>query len=236
MPDTMLLNDLSMELLTNERKILYQFFSGIYYTPQTFEQLNQWKSLLDEDFITNLRDTYPAFNKFFSTIGREDLSLLASEWEEQYQSIFNIYNSEGKIQAPLWESYYTSYDQSLFSKSTFQFRSKLHEFGLQYKYENSYPEDHLSVQLDFLNYLIDFTSQAITNNDYESYERGIFNQIWLIKDHLLRWLPLFIKKMELANNQSIYYPLSVLLLEVLQEDLDLVKFYKEEIENNEKLV
>lgn len=236
MSDTILLDDLSRDLLTEERRILYQFFSEIYYTPQTIEQLNNWKNVLDEDWIINLRETYPAFNEFFSTIEREDLSLLASQWEKEYQSIFNIYNSEGKILAPLWESYYTSYDHSLFSKSTFILRNKLHEFGLQYKLESTYPEDHLSVQLDFLNYLLDFTSQAMKTNDSFSYERGIYNQIWLIKDHLLRWLPLFIKKLELANNQSIYYPLSILLLEVLQEDLDLVKFYKEEIENNEKLV
>lgn len=236
MSETTLLDDLSRDLLTEERTILYQFFSEIYYTSQTIEQLHKWKDLLDEEWILNLRETYPAFNEFFSTIEREDLSLLTSQWEKEYQSIFNIYNSEGKIQAPIWESYYTSYDHSLFSKSTFILRNKLHEFGLQYKLENTYPEDHLSVQLDFLNYLIDFTSQAMKNNDYLSYEKGIYNQYWLIKDHLLRWVPLFIKKIELANNQSIYYPLSVLLLEILQEDLDLVKLYKEEIENNEKLV
>jgi len=219
-------------LIDSERKILYQLFCEIFYEPISKGQLEYFKTNINEDWIFAIKEAYPAFYHFFNKVEEVEVDILYNELKQEYQSICYIFNADGRVQAPIWESYYTSADHSLFSNATYILRNKLHEFNLQYEQENSHPEDHLAVELDFLYYLIDFTNMAYHNKDYASYEKGVYTQYWLLKDHLLKWVPLFVKKIELANKESIYFSLSKLLLEILKEDLQWIKILKGGIEND----
>ena len=219
-------------LIDSERKMLYQLFCEIFYEPISKAQLEYFKANINEDSILTIKEAYPAFYQFFNKIEELDVDVLYNQLKQEYQSIFSIFNAEGQVQAPIYESYYTSADHSLFSSTTYSLRNKLHQFNLQYEQENSHPEDHLAVELDFLYFLIEYTNKAYINNDYISYEKGVYTQYWLLKDHLLKWLPLFVRKIEFANKDSIYFSLSTLLLEILKEDLEWVKILKEGIEND----
>ena len=221
----------SCSLIDDNRKILLSLLSEWFYEPLNIERLLEWKLVLQQPWASDLVLEYPLIKPLLERLEKEEVSELQEQLQDEYQAIFNVFNDQGKILAHPWESYYVEQNPTELNSSTYQMRHKLHEFDLRYQMDSFLPEDHISVQLDFLIYLLDYTHAAELNKNFTDFEKGIYTEYWLLKDHLLKWIPAFCDDIQKANSKSIFASLAKLLIQVLEEDYEYVRSLKDGMEN-----
>lgn len=214
-----------------QRETIYEFLNIALKEPLSLETLQLWKDMLltSDSFV--LAEENPYLNQFFNLLAKENVNEIAKKEKEEYLRIFNVFNDTGDIPAPPWESVYVTKDQTMFGNPVFQIRAKLHEFGLQFINENQEPEDHISIQLEFMLYLLEYTEKAYEERNKDDFTRGIFNQYWLLNHHLMQWIHPFTKDILSSTKSHFYKGIATMLLDFIVEEFEYIKNFKEGLEN-----
>lgn len=217
--------------ISKEREVMYTFLRVSLQSPLTTEILQHWKDNLSFEFKTILSGGNEYLSSFFESLDRTKLESIVEKEKEAYLATFYIFNEQGKVPAPPWESAYVTSDKSLFGEPVFQIRKKLADFGLQYIHENTDPDDHIAIELEFMNYLINYTLSAKEECRDEDYEKGVYTQYWLMKEHLNRWVSPFTKDILTSNTSEFYKGVALLLSLFVEEDFEYIKTLKEDLDN-----
>lgn len=217
--------------ISKEREAIYSFLRVSFQCPLTTEMIKHWTECFSLEFKAVLTDGNEELRSFFESLDKKTLELIVEEEREAYLATFYIFNEEGKVPAPPWESAYITRDKSLFGEPAFQIRDKLAEFGLQYIHENTDPDDHIAIELEFMNYLINYTLSAKEDGREEEYAKGVYTQYWLMKEHLNRWITPFSKDILSSNTSAFYKGIALLLRLFIEEDFEYLKTIKEELDN-----
>jgi putative dimethyl sulfoxide reductase chaperone len=148
-------------------------------------------------------------NFFRAPITEEQLQKEADEFER-------LFVGPDTIVAPLWESYYRSKDRLLFGETTLQVREQYHRFGQQFSKENNEPDDHLTVELEFMTFLIEhsFTSSGSLDFDW------IEGQHYFLTHHLSQWIPMLCKQIIENTESDLYKGAALLLQQLIIDELD----------------
>ena len=77
--------------------------------------------------------------------------------------------AKSTVVAPPWESVYFSPDRLVFQQETFQVRAWYTRFGLQSANHNKEPDDHISVELEFVAHLAELGLRALQACDRERF-------------------------------------------------------------------
>lgn len=83
-------------------------------------------------------------------------------------------------------------------------------------------EDHIALELEFMQVMAERTATACNEGDEEELRRLLDVQAAFLDDHLLNWVPAFAETMEEAARTDFYRGLGKLLVEHLREDRALV--------------
>lgn len=216
---------------SQERDVVYSFLKIALEKPLTIETLKHWNEHFSPEFIEILTSGNRDLNDFFEKLKTKDFDSIWQQEKEAYLATFNIFNKEGKIPAPPWESVYITRDRSMFGNSVFQMRNKLADYGLQFKNLNEEPDDHISIELEFMSYLIDDTLKALKTDDEARFLKGIYTQYWLHKEHFMHWVQPFTKDIQSSSSSSFYTGIAQLLCAFVVEDYEYIKSIKEDLEN-----
>lgn len=223
--------DIDITSISAKRESIYTFLRIAFSEPLSMETLTHWKENLPSEFLNVLTDDNENLQAFFYELKNKEIADIFDREKEAYLATFDIMNKNGKVPAPPWESVYVTQDQALFGEPVLQIRKKLSEFGLKFVKENREPEDHISIELELMSFLINYTSESLkSNNEYE-YERGIYNQYWLFKEHLSRWIERFAQDVHSSDTTPFYKGIAELLCLFVEEDFEYIKSLKEELEN-----
>ncbi len=145
--------------------------------------------------------------------------------KEEYQRLFI---GPGPLAAPPWESYYRSKEHLLFEEWTYQIREQYHQFGLQYIKENNEPDDHLLLELEFMNFLADLCLQE---TNAERIVELLSSQIRFLEKHLTIWIPYFCERVIKNTNSQLYLGAAMLLEDFLSFDLTSLYEVREALPN-----
>ncbi len=217
--------------ISKERETLYSFLKIALEEPLTGDTLKLWKENFSSEFIDVLTEDNEFLHKFFETLKRDDLSSIEQQERDAYFATFTMINTNGITPAPPWESVYVTKDHSMFGDPVFQIRRKLDQFGLKFLKENIEPEDHISIEIEFLIFLINYTNKALEAGNKTEYEEGIYTQYWLLKEHLNRWIQPFAENILSSTTTSFYKGVAKLLYIFVNEDYEYMKSLKEGLEN-----
>lgn len=217
--------------LDANRRQLYSFLSIVFNGPLSMETLKYWKENLSSEFFSAVAEDNENLQIFFDELENKELEAIFNREKEAYLATFDLFNPQGKIPAPPWESVYVTSDRALFGDPVIHIRQKLHQFGLRFIKENSEPEDHIAIELEFMTFLINHTSDAAKSNNKFEFERGIYNQYWLLKEHLTKWIDPFAKDIHSSETTTFYKGIAELLALFVAEDFEYIKSLKEELEN-----
>ncbi len=220
-----------LKSISKERETIYSFLRVALQCPLTTEILQHWKENFSSEFKAVLTEENEELRLFFERLEMKAFDVIVDEEKEAYLATFYIFNEEGKVPAPPWESVYMTRDKSLFGEPAFQIRKKLAEFDLQFIHENTDPDDHISIELEFMNYLINYTLSAKEEAREEDYARGVYTQYWLMKEHLNKWINPFTKDILSSNTSNFYKGIATLLSLFVEEDFEYIKTMKEELDN-----
>lgn len=98
--------------------------------------------------------------------------------------------------APPYESVYLSKYHIMFEKQTLEVRRFYEGFGLQVKKKMKEPDDHIGMELLFVAHLCGLVTAEIKKNESHRRIEIIEDLKTFLSTHLLRWIPLFLKRVE----------------------------------------
>lgn len=150
--------------------------------------------------------------------GELDLGLdNPANYQEKLQSDFNrLFAGPGHLAAPPWESVYRSRERLLFGEPTLAVREFYRSFGLETKKGRSEPDDHLSLELEFMAWLCKQAARpAISPEQIKLYLSG---QARFLSEHLLEWVPALCDDIGKAAESEFFRGLALLTAQWLKAD------------------
>jgi len=109
------------------------------------------------------------------------------QYEEMLREDYSkLFVGPGHLKAPPWESVYRSQERLLFGEQTLAVREFYRSYGLEAKQKNAEPDDHISLELEFMSYLC--RAGSAEEELSEKYRAG---QEVFLREHLLTWAPDF---------------------------------------------
>lgn len=125
----------------------------------------------------------------------------------------------GESYVYLWESPYIGKETMLFQESTLDVRNRYAEYGFAAVEFGHFPEDHLSMVLDFLAHLSSQAFDAFGDGRDADVGRIVASQRDFVAVHLTDWLPDFQTSLDQKDPEGIYCRFGAALQAFLQIDV-----------------
>ena len=188
----------NMQDLAGHRSSIYGFLAAVYRREMTSELLQQIKAQQFQEVLSSL--DVKLNNGFFHNSEKELLENLAIEYTR-------LFVGPGKHISP-HESVHHKKDgvQSgqLWGELTGQVKNIIESSGLEYKSEYTGMPDHISVELEFMQQVVQREVQAWEAGDDETALLCLKNEKNFVDEHLLGWIPDFCEKVIEAAEMPFY--------------------------------
>jgi TorA maturation chaperone TorD len=110
-----------------------------------------------------------------------------------------------KLFAAPYGSVYLDDERKVMGDSTLDVKNRYREAGLDTAQDFKDAPDHITVELEFMYYLIFKAVEAFANSDAETAIDFIQKQKSFLEDHLMAWVPEFANSI-IENAESLFYP------------------------------
>jgi putative dimethyl sulfoxide reductase chaperone len=177
------------------RRNIYAFLSRMYEKEISVDFLKELSS--KESPIFQIRDS-EGLNEGFSrgfglmsgylTLGGRNLNDVWLELAAEYASLFL---GVKKKPAHPSESVYTSGGPYTFQESRDEVLKAYLQAGVDRVKEFKEPEDHIALELQFMEYLCRKTVEALEKNEKDEARKSLKLQKQFVDDHLAKWIPQF---------------------------------------------
>lgn len=141
--------------------------------------------------------------------------VLVSELRDTYTRLFV---GPLELKAPPWESVYRDGQRLLFTETTLAVREAYRSEGFLPAQYPQVPDDHISLELDFMHQLCIRSIEARETEDEAEYERLFKTQRDFLAEHLLQWAPRYTADLAAVAGDSLYAAIAFLLAAFLATD------------------
>ncbi len=195
-----------MENILEARKISYIFFSNQYEQTLTVDDLFE---IFYEDVFNNFpldldNENYKEGVLLLEGYADENKQNYKKMKEKTMYDYNRLFIGPAKVLAPPWESVHTTKEKLVFSEPTIAVRAFYKEHGLVFNELNKEPEDHFSIELEFMAFLIDQQITAENQGINEKTSYYLLEQKRFMKNHLGKWYSIFLDAVY-KNAQTKYY-------------------------------
>jgi TorA maturation chaperone TorD len=205
--------------LAEHRSSIYGFLAAVYRQELTSELLKQVKTRRFQEVLSHLG--VKLNNGFFQNSEQELLEDLAIEYTR-------LFVGPGKHISP-HESVHHKKDgvQSgqLWGELTGQVKHIIESSGLEYTSEYTGMPDHITVELEFMQHVVQREAQAWEADDDEAALHCLENEKKFIDEHLSGWIPDFCQKVNAAAEMPFYR-------EMARLTRSFIEFEKEELQKD----
>lgn len=160
------------------------------------------KALIDlsENFDVDLSSAVSTVNDIADE--HKDAESLCKHLTNCYVTLF--INDLGGIPAPLYQSCYSPSSRQLMGHSAVEMKNRLEAHGLFISLPGNEPQDHLSIMLEYLYYLLN-------NGWMESQDEFINEAVLFARDNMQGWVKEFHARLS-ADGRSKFYVQSAMIL------------------------
>jgi TorA maturation chaperone TorD len=179
---------LNMKDLAGYRSSVYGFLAAVYRRELTSELLRQIKTQQFQEVLSNLGVNLN--NGFFHDTEKELLENLAVEYTR-------LFVGPGKHISPHESVHHKKegvQSGQLWGELTAQVKMIIESSGLVYKSEYTGMPDHISVELEFMQHVVQREAQAWEADDDETALLCLKNEKKFVDEHLFGWIPVFCEK------------------------------------------
>lgn len=155
-----------------------------------------------------------------------DIAYKRSHFEDLHWDYTRMMIGPFKLEAPPWESVYVQKDKLLFNKCTLEVRKEYEKFGFELERLNIEAEDHIGLELDFMFHLNQICFQLVEEQgDFvtEDVKMLLKEQEKFLKNHLLKFVSTFSRKMITHAETQFYRGMAKILEGFLQMDSKVLK-------------
>jgi TorA maturation chaperone TorD len=209
----------------------YENLMGINIAHSFFNKV--FNGLPSADFIESLREGRYFDGEWFFEKSLE--SVTGIEYIKKYIACFSekrmdelkdnyykLFIGPGQLLAPPWESVYTEQDKTLFGKSTLEVRQHYRKNGLRINNINKEPDDHISHECAYMNYLSGSAAKALEKEDISVCERFIEEMRLFYGLHLHKWAFRFAEQVIAGSDTGFYCGVGYLLKGTVRETSDIL--------------
>ena len=122
------------------------------------------------------------------------------------------------LQAPPWEMIYKTGKNELFQPGVLELKEIYNREGCTPAEHPHASMDHLGIELDFMRFMCEKTLAALDQGDTLEVERLEKVQSDFLKEHLLEWVPQYLKKLQETAKLPYYPCMGALLLAFLKQE------------------
>ena len=126
------------------------------------------------------------------------------------------------VAAP-WESVYTTKERALFQESTLDVRGWFRRFGYVAGGYPNYPDDHISLMMDFLARTSQMAAEQLALGEVKACAAILGDQAEFERVHMLNWLYNYAKDMQLSASNFFYPQLAVAIAEFIAYDQQVIE-------------
>jgi len=131
-----------------------------------------------------------------------------------------LFTGAGTMLAPPYESVFLSDERLMFDKQTQDVRKFYHTYGWKSRLEGKVPDDHLGIELLFLNLMVD----KYLKLDDQACRREMRNEMLrFIEGHPLKWIGLWQKEIANHSETKCYRGIAILLYATLEDMVDVIR-------------
>lgn len=210
--------------LNQSRVIIYDFLSNVFGSPMEYSTLDEIGKNDSLKSLATFSEGAKVILNMIESLQERGYEEINKELKEEYTRLFIGPNA---LPAPLWESVYLDKEHIMFGEETMEVREAYEQFGLKFVRLNKEPEDHISIELEFISYLIKKSSLFNPYCNKDQVITYLDGQIRFMNDHLLKWAPQFCELLSKATDCKLYQGAAVLLAEFLPCDLEIVTNLRE---------
>jgi TorA maturation chaperone TorD len=212
--------EITFSTVLRGRMASYQFLSRLFRTEVDQELLDVLRSM---QYPTNtgndlVDEGYCMIRDYLSAVD----SLVLTELAVDFVHAFIGSGNTGYSAAYPYESVYTSPKRLMMQDARDEVLVLYRAAGLMKQDSWKEGEDHLALELEFEQILIERSLEAWEAGDKEACRRHMLQQRNFLEDHLLSWYPMMAKDMEKFSRTDFYLGLGKLTSGYLQNDLELL--------------
>jgi TorA maturation chaperone TorD len=213
--------------LNRNRAGIYKFLSKIYETEVTTEFLKETASEKNplrqvgelESIEPRFREGSKALRSYLAGLGDRDLENVKLELAAEYASLF--LGLAGKPPHPS-ESAYKSESHNVMGQARDEVLGAYRNAGLDKIGEFKEPEDHIAVELSFMEYLCSRTAESIENDNMKEAVKYLEIQRNFLNKHLAAWVPSLAKDILESAELGFYKGIAKITDEFISMDQDTV--------------
>ena len=185
-----------------EREAMYRFLARVYreeVDPELLPQICRMDFPVDTG-VTEIDQGFQMLAHYLLGVKETTLTDLAAEYARIF---FGVGPTQSGGAFP-YESVYTSPRGLLMQEARDQVVEFYRQESIQRSADFCDPEDHLSLELEFVACLCQKTMQAIESQDEEAASRYLQKQQDFLEKHLLAWVPSFCADVERIAPSDFY--------------------------------
>lgn len=210
--------DENIVTVMRERAATYGFFARLLAAELDEALLGQIAGMAlpagtDEDFGQGV-----LLMEGFLCGAKNDLGGARTRLAVDFAHLFLVRDAH-ETQAPYpFESAYSSPEHTLVSDARTDARRRYRSFGLVVSDSWNVGEDHVALELQYMQFLASTAAAALETGDGQTARRALDEQADFLKEHLRRWMPLFCARMGKWARTDFYRGLARCIDGFLRED------------------
>ena len=204
-----------------KRGQLYSFLSLIFGKEMSPEFLQK---IREPEMLNIFLEMGISLEKTSADAGKkEELVELKSEYTRLFLGPGHHISPHGSVHRSDEEK-----DGLLMGKSTVEFKQFVEWLGLEFKKDYRGIPDHISVELECMQKLIERETEAWQEDDKQMAVQCLNKEKWFIKEHLLVWIPNFCNQVIEMASLPFYKEMAMLMKKWLDIDKKIIDFILEE--------
>ena len=208
--------------LAGHRSSIYGFLAAVYRQELTSELIQQMKDHRFQEVLSNLG--VKLNNGFFQNSEEELLENLAVEYAR-------LFVGPGKHISPHESVHHKKegvQSGQLWGELTAEVKRIIESSGLAYKSEFTGMPDHISVELEFMQHVVQREAQAWEADDDKTAMICLKNEKEFVDEHLFGWIPDFCEKVIETADRPFYREMARLTRSFIEFEKKELKEFKED--------
>ncbi len=205
----------SMELLRS-RELTYQFLARVFRDEPKAELIAGLAGTLSQENAGGESTGYARLRHWAKGITPATLPASEHELATEYARLL-LNTGEIPCFYPC-ESVYTSPECMMKQEAYTQVLAIYRAEGLGRIESTGEPEDHVSVEMEFMAHLCARARSALTSGERNAYRAGLATQRQFLERHLLPWVPRFAENLKEAAQDDFYRGLAEITDEFLRDE------------------
>ncbi len=129
-----------------------------------------------------------------------------------------------KLPAPPYESVYRTDERLVMQQPTIEVRKAYRNAGLEIKGIHTNPDDNISAELEFMEYLCDKTASSLKSKNTQEATKYIELQRKFLEEHLNKWVPAFSEDIIKNTKEDFYRGAASLLRGFISLETERMKY------------